>query len=137
MLSIAVIILDVIWIFIWGSCASAYLLVVNEPSGFVTFLLIVSFYWAFQVNQNISHTTTCGVTASWYFSTQLNYNPTPPAFKRTMTTSFGSVAFGSLLVAIIQALKAMVRAAANNKNQWVTCIAMCLLNCLERMIRWC
>ena len=131
-----VILFDVIWIFVWGSCFSAYFLVVDEPNNFVIFLLLVSFYWAFQVNQNISHTTTCGVTASWYFSTELNYNPTPPAFKRTMTTSFGSVAFGSLLVAIIQALKQMVRMAQNNKNQIISCIAICLLNCLESIIRF-
>ena len=32
-----------------------------EPSGFIIFLLFVSFYWGIQVNKNISHTTTCGV----------------------------------------------------------------------------
>ena len=131
-----VILFDVIWIFVWGSCVSAYYLVVDEPNNFVVFLLLVSFYWAFQVNQNISHTTTCGVAASWYFSTELNYNPTPPAFKRTMTTSFGSVAFGSLLVAIIQALEQMVRMAQDQKNQCVACILLCLLNCLEGMVRF-
>ena len=76
-LSLLVILFDIIWIFIWGSCFSVYMLVTDEPNGFVLFLLFVSFYWAFFVNQNISHTTTCGVTAAWYFSTELNYNPTP------------------------------------------------------------
>ena len=135
-LSLLVILFDVLWIFIWGACFSAYLVAVDQPNNFVIFLLLVSFYWAFQVNQNISHTTTCGVTAAWYFSTELNYNPTPPAFRRTMTTSFGSVCFGSLLVAFIQALRQMVRMAQNTNNQWVTCLAICLLNCLESIMRF-
>jgi len=99
----------------------------------VVFMMLVSFYWGFQVNKNISHTTSCGVAATWYFSTEIDYNPTPAAFKRTMTTSFGSVALGSLMVAIIQALKAMVRSARNNKNGLIVCLVMCLLNCLERL----
>merc|ERR1719414_1351792 len=98
--------------------------------------MLVSFYWGFQVNQNISHCTSCGVAATWYFSTEIDYNPTPKAFKRTMTTSFGSVCLGSLMVAIIQALKAMVQSARNNKNALISCIAMCLLNCLENLARW-
>jgi len=98
--------------------------------------MLVSFYWGFQVNQNICHTTTCGVAATWYFSTEIDYNPTPKAFKRTMTTSFGSVALGSLMVAVIQAMKAMVQSAKNNKNGLIVCLVMCLLNCLERLVEY-
>ena len=125
-----------IWIFIWASCSSAYLLVESQPSSAIVFLLLVSLYWGFQVNQNISHTTTCGVAATWYFSSEINYNPTPRAFKRTMTTSFGSVCLGSLLVAILEALRAMIKNAQNGKNEMLKCIALCLLNCIERMVRY-
>eukprot|EP01084_Bolivina_argentea_P025419 47262_1 len=86
-LSLMTILFDILWIGIWGSCASAYFIAIDQqPNNIIIFLLLVSLYWGFQINQNISHTTTCGVTASWYFSTKTDYNPTMPAFKRTMTT---------------------------------------------------
>eukprot|EP00485_Elphidium_margaritaceum_P002543 CAMPEP_0202694770 /NCGR_PEP_ID=MMETSP1385-20130828/8541_1 /ASSEMBLY_ACC=CAM_ASM_000861 /TAXON_ID=933848 /ORGANISM="Elphidium margaritaceum" /LENGTH=497 /DNA_ID=CAMNT_0049350673 /DNA_START=770 /DNA_END=2263 /DNA_ORIENTATION=- len=137
-ISLLVIVFNVIYVFLWGSTASVYYMVTDEnnTSGFVIFLLLVAFYWAFQVHQNISHTTTAGVTAAWFFSSAHNFNATMPALKRTMTTSFGSVCFGSLLVAFLQALRAMVRAAQNERNQWLSCIALCLLNCIESLIRF-
>merc|ERR1740124_140973 len=54
-----------------------------------------------------------------------------------MTTSFGSICFGALLISIIKAMRAMVRAAQNsgeNDNigaQICLCLAQCLLGCLE------
>merc|ERR1712242_108109 len=136
-ISVAVIVFNSLWVILWGSMVYTYTIVVGEDiSGPVVFMMLVSFYWGGQVNQNISHCTSCGVAATRYFSTEIDYNPTPKAFKRTMTTSFGSVCLGSLLVAIIQALKVMVQSAGNNKNALISCIAMCLLNCLENLARW-
>merc|ERR1711997_568207 len=120
-----------------GSMVYAYTIVFGDDiNSVVVFLMLVSFYWGGQVNQNISHCTSCGVAATWYFSTEIDYNPTPKAFKRTMTTSFGSVALGSLMVAVIQAVKAMVQSARNNKNGLIVCLVMCLLNCLERLVEY-
>ena len=86
-------------------------------------------YWGFQVNKNVSHTTTCGVAATWYFSTVVDHKPTPAAFKRTMTTSFGSVCLGSLIVAFLQAVRAMLRGFQNSRS-CLTLIAICLLRCI-------
>eukprot|EP01083_Nonionella_stella_P319037 1169034_1 len=107
----------------------------KEPSTGVMFLLCVSLYWGCQVNKNISHTTTCGVAATWYFSTVIDHKPTPAAFKRTMTTSFGSVCLGSLIVAILQALRSMLR-NAKGRNALIALVAMCLLACIESLIRY-
>lgn len=38
-------------------------------------------------------------------------NPTAASAKRALTTSFGSICYGSLIIAIIQTLKAMARSA--------------------------
>merc|ERR1712242_236785 len=136
-ISVAVIVFNSLWVILWGSMVYAYTIVFGDDiNGAVTFLMLVSFYWGGQVNQNISHCTSCGVAATWYFSTEIDYNPTPKAFKRTMTTSFGSVALGSLMVAVIQAMKAMVNSARNNKNGLIVCLVMCLLNCLERLVEY-
>eukprot|EP01084_Bolivina_argentea_P249815 418346_1 len=148
-LSIFVILFDIAWIFIWGSLFAVYIVTrpvvttcndsgecinVANTNNFIIFLLLVSMYWGFQVNQNISHMTTCGVSATWYFSTSIDHKPTPAAFKRTMTTSFGSVCLGSLLVAILQAIRAMLRSVRDRNI--IGFIAMCLLNCIEWAIRY-
>eukprot|EP01084_Bolivina_argentea_P013563 25463_1 len=138
-LALVVIVLDLIWIFIWGSCFTVYLLTASNPSGFIIFLLIVSLYWTIQVNQNIGHTTTCGVAAAWYFTTEMQLNersPTYPALKRTMTTSFGSVCFGSLIVAILQAIRAMIQTSQDRGHELLRCLCLCLLDCIERAVRW-
>eukprot|EP01083_Nonionella_stella_P221724 791871_1 len=51
-----------------------------------------------------------------------------------MTTSFGSVCLGSLLVAILQAIRAMLRSVRDRNI--IGFIAMCLLNCIEWAIRY-
>ena len=51
-LVLAVVLLDIVWVFVWGSCFSLYLLVTSSPSGFVIFLLLLSVYWTLQVNQS-------------------------------------------------------------------------------------
>jgi Plasma-membrane choline transporter len=54
-----------------------------------------------------------------------------------MTTSFGSICFGSLLVAIIQALRTIAQEAQNNGDaQIFACIAQCILGCLASIIEY-
>ena len=112
--------------------------------GLTTYMLL-SFFWTLQMLKNLVHTTNCGVFATWYFMNHTNAMPERPmmgALKRTFTTSFGSVAFGSLIVAIIQTLKALANFRMNNSNgqggdcaNIVMCvlagIAHCILSCLE------
>jgi hypothetical protein len=54
-----------------------------------------------------------------------------------MTTSFGSICFGSLLVAIVQALKALAQEAQNNGDAAIfACIAQCILGCLQSILEY-
>lgn len=54
-----------------------------------------------------------------------------------MTTSFGSICFGSLLVAIIQALRALAnQARAEGDAGILACIAECILACLASMLEY-
>jgi hypothetical protein len=119
----------------------------NSVIGMTVYLLL-SFFWTLQMLKNIVHTTNCGVFATWYFmngTSSMPSSPMPASLKRTMTTSFGSVAFGSLVVAIIQTLKAIATIGRNSAMEdassngdgcsVVLCIiasmARCLLGCLE------
>ena len=74
-----------------------------------------------------------GVAATWYFSKEAVPNPSAKAFKRTMTSSFGSVALGSLIVAILQAMRSMLK---SQRRGILVCIAICLLKCIERLMRY-
>lgn len=55
---------------------------------------------------------------------------------RSLTTSFGSICFGSLIVAIIQAVKEMVRSMRENGDSFIICCAECLLGCLESLVEY-
>ena len=105
-------------------------------------------YWAVEVFGNIAHVTTSGVVSHWFFS--LGGPGTPPFFqgnnasgvtlqavKRAAIWSLGSICFGSLIVAIIQTIRFVLRMAASNKRGGiVTCLAMCLLACIEDLVRY-
>ncbi|KAK3842068.1 MAG: plasma-membrane choline transporter-domain-containing protein [Linnemannia gamsii] len=99
---------------------------------------VFSFYWTSQVLSNIVHTTICGVYATYYFmagSPQgMTKSPTIESFKRSVTTSFGSICFGSLIIAIIQTLRFianMARGDGDGVMAFVACLIDCLLACLQ------
>eukprot|EP01083_Nonionella_stella_P226563 804497_1 len=130
-LALITVFINFIWVIIWIFAFWAYTLSNDQPSVLIQFLLSISLYWGVNVWRNVSHTTTCGVAATWYFSSGELFNPSKSAFKRTMTTSFGSICFGSLLVAIIQAVRAMLRSQGKGGG-----CAACLLACIERIMRY-
>eukprot|EP01084_Bolivina_argentea_P208146 354987_1 len=121
-----------IWNCIWMTTAGGYFTQTasEDQSNVVIFLLLVSFYWGVNVWRNVSHTTTCGVAATWYFNPGQLINPSRASFKRAMTTSFGSICFGSLLVALLQALRGMLR------NSGCKGCLICILACIERLMRY-
>jgi len=103
----------------------------------LTLFLLLSFYWTVQVVKNVVHVTTAGMVASWYFfagSPQgMPSNPTMGALKRATTTSFGSIAFGSLLVAIIQVIRQLLNRAAQDSR--LACFVQCILGWIESLFR--
>ena len=59
------------------------------------------------------------------------------SFIRTVTTSFGSICFGSLLVAILQALRAIANMAQAEGDAGIgACIAECILVCLQSILEY-
>jgi hypothetical protein len=106
----------------------------GESSGVnngVVFFLLVSLYWTGQVLMNIGHVTTAGVVGAWWFQPGTP-SPTKGAFKRACTTSLGSICFGSLIVAVLQATRAMIRSGRNRGGG----LLICCLGCIERLIRY-
>jgi Plasma-membrane choline transporter len=82
-----------------------------------------------------------GTVGSWWFEPQdepaICCGNVFNSFIRTITTSFGSICFGSLLVAILQALRALADSAQQNGDAAIlACIAQCILGCLASMLEY-
>merc|ERR1719334_515445 len=134
-ISMTILVLQIVWILWWSAITVLYVSEENWNEG-VVLLLLCSFYWNLECLKNIGHTTICGVAATWYFS-QYPGNPTPKALKRSCTTSLGSIAFGSLVVAVVSTLRQLVvMARRNSKHNLVLCLMDCMLRCLQRMVRY-
>lgn len=106
---------------------------------FVIVLLVFTMLWVSQVTPNVMHVTTSGLAATWYFAGSQNMprNPTLASFKRAVTTSFGSICFGSLVVAIIQFIRWLVESSSSDyENGFVQCLLSCVLRCIERIVEY-
>lgn len=90
--------------------------------------------------QNSIHVTVAGTVGTWWYTPQQSgccSSAVTNSLIRTLTTSFGSICFGSLLVAIIQTLRTLARQARENGDAGaLACIAECILGCLESILEY-
>lgn len=119
-----------------GGCSKAKVI------GLLVFITFAG-YWITEVIKNVIHVTISGVYGSWYFCAQkpggVPKGATGGAFKRAMTYSFGSISFGSLIVAIIQLLRQACSIAQQNEaaqGNMVGAIFFCCLQCLIGILDW-
>lgn len=121
-------------------CDSKYL-------GIVMLVLFFNAYWTAEVIKNVIHTTICGIYGSYYYG----YN-TPEgipkhaaisSFRRTITYSFGSVCFGSLLASIIQILRDIFESMMYDRSSSgdilgtiISCFASCIVSLLDWLIQY-
>ncbi|PVU92994.1 hypothetical protein BB561_003504 [Smittium simulii] len=95
---------------------------------------------------NVLHTTVCGLFATYYFyeGASEGYPTDTPllsSLKRASIYSFGSICFGSLLVAILQTLRAILNMIRHSDdNNIVTTIliicADCILGCIQGLLEY-
>lgn len=100
-------------------------------------LTFMIFAWGVTVFQNVGHTTNCGVFGRWYFRQ-------PASVCRclwvSLTTSFGSICLGSLIVAFIAAVEATLRhmrrqiGRSNGALQALLCVLDCFITCIKDMM---
>jgi hypothetical protein len=109
----------------------------QDATSFVLyFLLLLIIFWFVQVAANVVHVTCSGVFATWYFvgEERTPASPTPANLKRALTSSFGSICFGSLIVAFLKTVYHFLRQAINTiDNQVARMILSCILGCIERL----
>jgi len=102
-------------------------------------LLLLSMYWGMHVISNILYVSAAGVVARHYFGEQKE-EATKKAFGQACTNYFGSICLGSLLIAIVQTLRDLVKKAAEHNDgnaaaAAIACVADCLLGCLESLVQ--
>jgi hypothetical protein len=93
-----------------------------------------------QVIQNVASTTISGVYATFYLAAgaigrQMTKNPTAKSFRRAISWSFGSVCFGSLLIALVQWARSMLH-RSRDRNGLGEAIADCLLGITENVLQY-
>mmetsp|Transcript_7002 Transcript_7002/g.12596 ORF Transcript_7002/g.12596 Transcript_7002/m.12596 type:complete len:720 (-) Transcript_7002:225-2384(-) len=106
----------------------------------VVLAFILSLHWTNQVINGVVRTTIAGVIGTWWFSpleaSSFCSSAVRDSLARSLTYSFGSICFGSLIVAIIETLRAWLRGASRQRNAIVRLIAQCLLLWIERIVQY-
>src|SRR5207248_2476897 len=106
----------------------------NENANSARFALYValalSFYWTVFVIKYTIHVSVGGVAATWYFQTGANV-VTPPhpvlsSAKRALTTSFGSICFASLILALIRVTRLIIEHALNQVRSRGGAAGLCM-----------
>ena len=81
----------------------------------VLFLMLLSLHWGSEVVRTLLQTTVNGVIACWWFQ-PLRKAVVRGALFRSVTTSFGSVCFGSFIVSTIHALRDFLKLFSNSRD---------------------
>ena len=86
------------------------------------------------VISNVVHVTTAGTVGSWWFvpheANGCCSQAVRDSYVRSLTTSFGSICLGSLIVALLKAIREMVHSLREADDSILACIADCLLGCI-------
>lgn len=123
----------------------------SAAASFVSFLMLFSLYWGIQLIKDVVAVTAGGTVATWWFHPK-HPAPVRGSLFRATTTSFGSICFGSMFLALITTLRVIVknmveqsrrggrgRNRGNGENFIRTCLLLVLesiLRCLENLLRY-
>lgn len=120
----------------------------STSSGAVTGLVVFvvfSFYWISETIKAIFFATNCGIFGAWYYAPpgQKKQPVALGAFGRATTYSLGSLAFGSLIVAILDIIKGIVSVIQQSEAQdgdmvgfAISCVAGCIISCIAWLIEF-
>ncbi|KDQ21667.1 hypothetical protein BOTBODRAFT_99551 [Botryobasidium botryosum FD-172 SS1] len=108
-----------------------------------------SFIWISQVIANVALATLAGgAYGGWYYfgpreAGMMPKHPTLSAFGRASTLSLGSIAFGSLIVTILELIRMLLDAARQSANDdgnpvgaCLACCAECCVGIIESMVEY-
>ncbi len=116
------IILGGLWLIFWSLTSYSTVFIIskcdvsgycqNDINAMIVFLLLISLYWTQQIISNVVRVTVAGTVGTWWWApheaSSCCSDGVRSSYHRAMTYSFGSICLGSLLVAIVQAMKTML-----------------------------
>ncbi|RLV91252.1 Protein PNS1 [Spathaspora sp. JA1] len=119
-----------------GSCSQGKLI------GVLVFVFFAGYYIS-EVIRNVIHVVISGVYGTWYYLANSDQgaprHPALSSLRRALTYCFGSISFGSLIVAFIQLLRQFIAILRSNfaadGNGWAVC-AMVVLDMIVGFIDW-
>jgi solute carrier family 44 protein 1 (choline transporter-like protein) len=107
---------------------------------------VFAFFWVTAFLSAVYQHVVAGSVSGWYFSRDVMAanKPRETAFSslfHAVTTSFGSLAFGSLVLAFIQFLNFLLELSkkSNTKNRFLVCLInglQCLLGCIQGIVQY-
>ena len=145
--------LTLLWITVWTTAFAGLFSSFHAKENSLTewtelLFSLLSLLWGCQVLRSLLLVTVAGALASWWFEPSIT-NPVSGTFFRAISTSFGSICFGSLLVAVVQAVHSIVQLMRQSLQQegderrsgdaaesshWIECLRLCLLVVLEQLL---
>ncbi|SMN18420.1 similar to Saccharomyces cerevisiae YOR161C PNS1 Protein of unknown function [Maudiozyma saulgeensis] len=121
-----------------GSCSTSKLI------GILVALFFCGYYIS-EVIRNVIHVSVSGIFGSWYYRYKSDQGmprwPAMGALKRGLTTSFGSICFGSLIVALIDTLRQFLNLLRQslrsnpNNSRWAG-IFLLLIRGMVSVLKW-
>ncbi|TPX64991.1 hypothetical protein SpCBS45565_g05481 [Spizellomyces sp. 'palustris'] len=103
-----------------------------DGTGWVAGFFTLMYFWTSAIFKNVEKVTIAGVVGEWYFQRPegaLSTDRTLKNFKAALTKSFGSIAFASLILGIIQTMQFMtrlIRGRSSNNSAIHSFLTSCL-----------
>jgi len=105
---------------------------------------LFGFFWTVALLSAIFQVSISGAIASWYFSRndqEVKGSPTLRSLGYAFTKSFGSLALGSLVVAIVEFLQFLINKVkktptSNKVVKYIACLLQCFLSCVQGLVRF-
>eukprot|EP01059_Diplonema_ambulator_P027443 TRINITY_DN4555_c0_g1_i1.p1 TRINITY_DN4555_c0_g1~~TRINITY_DN4555_c0_g1_i1.p1 ORF type:complete len:526 (+),score=93.63 TRINITY_DN4555_c0_g1_i1:59-1579(+) len=114
---------------------------VQEASRYAMIYLVFMLFWGMMFLQGLARTTISGAIAEWYFTRDKKSIPCGNSFKYLgwcLTYHLGSIALGSLLIAIFKFVNWVLAKAQKEADNCVVKIIVgcvqCICGCIERII---
>ncbi|SNX81311.1 probable Protein PNS1 [Melanopsichium pennsylvanicum] len=103
--------------------------------------IVFAYYWISEVIKNVAFTTVAGIFGTAYYNLNKVSHAAWGAFKRSMTYSLGSICFGSLIVALLDLLRAFFNLLQNQTasdgdlvGTILACVASCCVACIRGLV---
>ena len=149
--AVAMLAVQMVWICLWGLMALGFEHLMNRSNnphsngaggGIFAIVLLTSLFWGALTFRNITHFVSACVVGQWWFTADANRQyAVETSVQRAFTTNFGTISFGSLILAFIKALRIFAQANESNARRdnnivllLISCIAVCILKIFEGFI---